>query len=100
MDDWVDHELGDEFQRFRAILERRSPDFQTAKGYTVAKPGKANLTMSTNQLAERYGACAMTLEMPFKDNDDLPDPEQGWSPERSKLLARDCLASLVEWLGA
>jgi murein tripeptide amidase MpaA len=90
--------LGADYARFRAILERRSPDFQTAKGYPAAPAGKANLSMSTNQLAERYGACAMTLEMPFKDNDDLPDPDQGWSPERSKLLARDCLASLAEWL--
>ena len=88
------------FDRYRQILARRSPDFQTKKGYPVAAPGKANLSMSTNQLAERYGACSMTLEMPFKDNADLPDPEQGWSPERCKLLARDCLASLVEWLDA
>src|SRR6185295_17656297 len=94
---WSDA-LGEQYARFRAILERRSPDFQTARGYAVAPRGKANLSMSTNQLAERYGACAMTLEMPFKDNDDLPDPDQGWSPERSKLLARDCLASLAEWL--
>ena len=86
------------YDRFKAILARRSPDFQTEKGYGVAAPGKANLSMSTNQLAERFGACSMTLEMPFKDNAALPDPEQGWSPERSKLLARDCLASLVEWL--
>ena len=92
-------ELQGGFDRFRQILARRSPDFQTAKGYPVAANGKANLSMSTNQLAERYGACSMTLEMPFKDNADLPDPEQGWSPERSKLLARECLASLVEWLG-
>jgi murein tripeptide amidase MpaA len=42
----------------------------------------------------------MTLEMPFKDNADLPDPAQGWSPERSMLLARDCLAALLEWLDA
>ena len=89
-------ELQGGFDRFRQILARRSPDFQTAKGYPVAANGKANLSMSTNQLAERYGACSMTLEMPFKDNADLPDPEQGWSPERSKLLARECL---VEWLG-
>jgi murein tripeptide amidase MpaA len=94
---WRD-ELGKQFYRYRSILERRSPDFQTAKGYPQAAPGRANLTMSTNQIAERFGACAMTLEMPFKDNDDLPDPEQGWSPERCKLLARDCLASIVEWL--
>jgi len=91
-------ELGAEYERFRAILARRTPDFQTKKGYGIAGPGKANLTMSTNQLAERFGACSMTLEMPFKDNADLPDLEQGWSPERSKLLARDCLASLAEWL--
>jgi murein tripeptide amidase MpaA len=91
--------LGAQYARYQRILERRTPDFQTAKGYAVAKPGTANLSMSTNQLAERFGACSMTLEMPFKDNDDLPDPEQGWSPERCKVLARDCLASLLEWLG-
>jgi len=94
---WTD-EQGAAYARYRAILERRTPDFQTAKGYPTAKPGQANMTMSTNQVAHRFGACAMTLEMPFKDNDDLPDPAQGWSPERSKLLARDCLAALAEWL--
>jgi murein tripeptide amidase MpaA len=36
----------------------------------------------------------MTLEMPFKDNDDLPDPDEGWSPGRSRLLARSCLDAL------
>ena len=60
--------------------------------------GRANLTISTNQVAERYGACAMTLEMPFKDLADFPEPEQGWSPERCKVLARDCLGALLEWL--
>ena len=86
------------FDRYKSILDRRTPDFQTAKGYPVAKPGTGNLAMSTNQVAERFGCVAMTLEMPFKDNDDLPDADQGWSPERCKLLARDCLASLLEWL--
>ena len=50
--------------------------------------------MSTAQLAERFGAVSMTLEMPFKDNEDLPDPVYGWSPERSRLLARSCLDAL------
>ena len=68
-----------------------TPDFQTDKGYEIPTPGKANLSMSTAQLAERFGAVSMTLEMPFKDNDDLPDPVYGWSPERSALLARACL---------
>ena len=81
-----------------AILDRRTPDFQTEQGYTKSAPGKANLAMSTNQVAERFGATSMTLEMPYKDNPASPEPEQGWSPERCKMLARDCLASLVEFL--
>jgi murein tripeptide amidase MpaA len=86
------------YDRYRQILERRTPDFQTRLGYPVAGPGRANLTMSTNQLAERFGCVAFTLEMPFKDNADLPCARHGWSPERSKALARDCLAALGEWL--
>ena len=83
---------------YKARLTRITPDFQTAKGYPAARPGTANLTMSTNQLAERFGCLAMTLEMPFKDNDDLPCPGFGWSPERSKHLGRDCLAAIMEIL--
>ena len=86
------------YDRYKAILARRTPDFQTRLGYPVAGKGKANLAMSTNQLAERFGAVSMTLEMPFKDNDDLPCAAQGWSPERSAILGRDCLGALLEWL--
>ena len=82
------------FDRFAEELVRFSPDFQTRQGYEIAKPGEANMSMSTSQLAERFGAVSMTLEMPFKDNEDLPDPRRGWSPERSALLARACLAAL------
>lgn len=88
------------YNDYSAILERRTPDFQTRLGYPKAQPGKANLAMSTTQVAERFGAVAMTLEMPFKDLADAPEPEQGWSPERCQLLGRDCLAALVEWLEA
>ncbi len=94
---WSD-ERGERFYRYQRLLARRTPDFQTEQGYPKSKPGTANMTISTNQVAERYGATAMTLEMPFKDNDEWPDPAQGWSPERCKLLARDCLAALLEWL--
>ncbi len=82
------------FKLFSETLERLSPDFQTRQGYEIPKPGEANMSMSTTQLAERYGCVSMTLEMPFKDNFDLPDPVFGWSPERSKRLAGACLDSL------
>jgi murein tripeptide amidase MpaA len=82
------------FDAFSDALVLLSPDFQTAQGYEITKPGQANLSMSTAQLAERFGAISMTLEMPFKDNNDLPDPVHGWSPERSALLGRSCLDAL------
>ena len=85
--------------RYRDTLAARTHDFQTRLGYPVATTGKANLSMSTNQVAERFGAVAMTLEMPFKDNDDLPDADFGWSPARSMQLGRDCLAVLAEMIG-
>jgi murein tripeptide amidase MpaA len=96
---WTDA-LGDQFYRYQRILERRSPDFQTELGYPKTPAGRANLAISTNQVAERYGACAMTLEMPFKDLAAFPEPDQGWSPERCKMLAHDCLGALVEWIEA
>lgn len=90
--------LRDEQQRLYTLygqtLERLTPDFQTTHGYAQVPPGKANLSMSTTQLAERFGALTMTLEMPFKDNADLPDEDYGWSAERSAQLGRACLDAL------
>ncbi|MES2119781.1 MAG: M14-type cytosolic carboxypeptidase [Pseudomonadota bacterium] len=82
------------FAQFSEILERLSPDFQREQGYEIPAPGQANMSMSTTQLAERYGCVSMTLEMPFKDNVALPDPVYGWSPQRSKFLAYSCLDAL------
>jgi len=84
----------DLFDAFSAALVAASPDFQTDKGYEVPAAGRANLSMSTAQLAERYGAVSMTLEMPFKDNDALPDATYGWSPDRCRLLGRASLDAL------
>ena len=43
----------------------------------------------------------MTLEMPFKDNADAPDAEEGWSPDRSAELGGavlDAMADVIEQL--
>lgn len=92
---WSDA-LGAKFYRYRDALAARTPDFQTKLGYPKSAPGKANLSMSTNQLAERYGAVSMTLEMPFKDHDTNPDRAQGWNPVRCRRLAHACLETLAE----
>ena len=82
------------FNLFSETLERLCPDFQRSQGYEIPPAGGANMSMSTTQLAERYGCVSMTLEMPFKDNFDLPDEVYGWSPQRSKYLAFSCLDAL------
>jgi len=86
------------YDLFSRTLERICPDFQTEQGYELSRPGQANLSMSTTQLAERYGCVSMTLEMPFKDHNDLADPVHGWSAERSKGLGRSCLDALHQIL--
>lgn len=94
-------EQSEGYNLFARLLERRTPDFQTQHGYPITPSGRGNLSMSTNQLAERFsarGCVSMTLEMPFKDHDLAPDALQAWSPERSKQLGRDCLSALLEWL--
>jgi murein tripeptide amidase MpaA len=87
------------FGEFGRRLEAHTADFQTKLGYGTTAPGRANLSMSTNQLAERFGAVSVTLEMPFKDHDANPDAELGWSPARSAALGVACLEVLMEMIG-
>ncbi|MDV6331261.1 M14-type cytosolic carboxypeptidase [Asticcacaulis sp. 201] len=82
------------YNQYLVSLAAETPYFQTKHGYAVNAPGTANMTISTNAVAERFGAVAMTLEMPFKDHFDQPDPVRGWSPERSQALGRACVAAL------
>lgn len=81
---------------FRARLSGRTRDFQTRYGYPRAEPGQANMNLACNSVGERYKCLALTLEMPFKDNDDAPDVLTGWSGKRSKQLAKDVLTTLSE----
>ncbi|NNC99035.1 MAG: carboxypeptidase family protein [Gammaproteobacteria bacterium] len=68
-----------------------SPDFQDQHGYPKAERGKANMTVATNWIGDHFRTLAYTIEMPFKDNADLPNVETGWSPERCAQLGVDVL---------
>ncbi len=45
-------------------------------------------------MRHHFGCLAMTLEMPFKDNADMPDTIYGWSPERSMKLGASQLDAI------
>ncbi|MCR9078791.1 MAG: M14-type cytosolic carboxypeptidase [Hyphomonadaceae bacterium] len=98
--DWTNR-LADLQQCFLdSYVASSSGEFQTKFGYPKNKPGKANLTICSNALAQHFDALAMTLEMPFKDNADLPNAEFGWSPERAKQLGRDAVEPILAVLPA
>ncbi len=79
---------------YQTRLAELNPEFQTSHGYPRNAPGQANLTMSTNYIAETFGCLAITLEQPFKDAANLPNPATGWSPARCRRLASACLDAL------
>ncbi len=81
-------------ETFKAAYEVANADFQRVYGYPLDKPGEANMTMCSNQVAQRFDCLAMTLEMPFKDNANAPDAEGGWSPERCRQLGRSVLEAI------
>ena len=73
-----------------------SPDFQDEHGYKKDGPGKANLAICSKQIAHRFDCLAWTIEMPFKDNQNLPIPLTGWSPERSGKLGASLLNVILD----
>ena len=80
--------------KFKEIMIAITPEFQDERGYDKDKPGEANPTVGTNWVGNQFKCLAYTIEMPFKDNDLLPDHNVGWSDERSRLLGRDFLTAV------
>lgn len=81
--------------KFVSSLQLASADFQTQYGYDKDEPGKANLTVGSNWVANTFKCLSNTLEMPFKDNANLSDPFVGWSPERSIYLGEASLLAML-----
>jgi murein tripeptide amidase MpaA len=80
---------------FKAAWLATCPDFQTTHGYGCTPPGQANLTLATNWVGQNFDCLAFTIEMPLKDNADLPDELVGWNGERSKKLGASVLLPLL-----
>ena len=83
---------------FKAALLKASPAFQTRVGYPVTYGGDKAPGMCNRAVARRFGGIGMTLEMPFKDSLEAPDPIEGWSPAASRKMGRDCLQAILETL--
>ena len=80
---------------FKGAWMANCPDFQDQYNYGRSEPGTANPTLATNWVAQQFGCLALTIEMPFKDNAQLPDVATGWSGARSKRLGASVLQPLL-----
>lgn len=74
------------------------PDFQVQHGYPRNAPGQANMKMATAWIGNHFRCLSYTVEMPFKDNADRPDPVTGWNGERSKALGASLLLPMLSVL--
>ena len=82
-------------QTFKSAWQATCPDFQTTQGYGRNRPQTGNPTLATNWVGQQFACLAFTIEMPFKDNADLPDAMTGWSGERSRKLGASVLLPLL-----
>lgn len=84
--------------QFKQAFAAASPDFQDEHGYDKDAPGQANMSMATAWVGENFRCLAYTLEMPFKDNDNLPDDDFGWNGQRSLRLGEAVLSAVLNVL--
>ena len=84
---------------FKASWQATCPDFQTKHGYGTTPAGTANQALAANWVGQNFDSLAFTIEMPFKDNADLPDDRVGWNGERSKKLGASVLLAVLAVVG-
>jgi murein tripeptide amidase MpaA len=85
---------------FMRTLMDHDEDFQRRYGYDLDEPGQADLSIASNYAGERFDCLSLTLEMPYKDAANHPDPEEGWSPERAAGFGSHVVESVLACLDA
>jgi len=84
--------------QFKIALMEATPDFQDEVGYDKDEPGQALLTLAATYVGEKHRCLSYTIEMPFKDNANLPDDMYGWSSERAMQFGHDTLSAVLQVL--
>ena len=85
---------------FSDAFKIASPDFQDVQGYGDAPYTEETLTMGSPHITHAFGCLSLTLELPFKDNANDPDPISGWDGARSARLGAAVLQAILQSLRA
>lgn len=89
-----------EQKAFIECFKQASPDFQDVYGYEASKYQTDALKLASKYVGNEFGCLSLTLEMPFKDNANLPDERVGWNGERSAALGASMLQAILRHLRA
>ncbi|MDP5008511.1 MAG: carboxypeptidase family protein, partial [Glaciimonas sp.] len=84
--------------KFIEDFKSASPDFQSKVGYAASKYNADVLTLASKYIGHTFKCLSLTLELPFKDNADLPDAQVGWNGARSMRLGAACLQPILKAL--
>ncbi|HJV85740.1 MAG TPA: M14-type cytosolic carboxypeptidase [Noviherbaspirillum sp.] len=87
-----------EQQAFIESFAQASPDFQTKRGYEAGKYKEELLQLASKYVGHTFKCVSLTLEMPFKDNANLPDDQTGWNGARSARLGQAILQPILHSL--
>jgi murein tripeptide amidase MpaA len=87
-----------EQQAFIEQFKLASPDFQNEYGYAASKYREDMLKLASKYVGHTFKCLSLTLEMPFKDNAKLPDPQVGWNGVRSARLGAAILQPILQSL--
>ncbi|MEA3090261.1 MAG: hypothetical protein QOJ04_1603 [Caballeronia sp.] len=87
-----------EQKAFIECFKQASPDFQDVYGYEASKYQTDALKLASKYVGNEFGCLSLTLEMPFKDNANLPDERVGWNGERSAALGASMLQAILRHL--
>ncbi|MDR5793325.1 hypothetical protein QCE49_08060, partial [Caballeronia sp. LZ008] len=82
------------------FFKQASPDFQDVHGYESSKYQTDALKLASKYIGNEYKCLSLTLEMPFKDNANLPDESVGWNGARSAALGASMLQAILWHLQA
>ncbi|MQQ99077.1 M14 family metallopeptidase [Glaciimonas soli] len=89
-------EQATEQDKFIANFKNASPDFQSEFGYAASKYSADVLTLASKYIGHTFKCLSLTLEMPFKDNANLPDAQVGWNGARSVRLGAASLQPILK----
>lgn len=91
--------------KFHDVYRRRSPDFETPGpvdpvGYPEPPPRGANLNICSAAVAQAFPGClAMTLEMPYKGNDNAGAVAKlGFTPKQAVDLGAAAVDAIADIL--